>query len=71
MSIADRKGRTGLDLYQYNKLSDDSWSSPEKIDGPINSDENEISPFISADGTLFFASNCNTSMGGYDTLLTR
>ena len=66
MSIADRKGRSGLDLYQYNKLSDDSWSSPEKIDGPINSDENEISPFISADGTLFFASNCHTSMGGYD-----
>tara|TARA_B100000767_G_C19770897_1_gene539947 strand:- start:1351 stop:3459 length:2109 start_codon:yes stop_codon:yes gene_type:complete len=66
MSIADRKGRTGFDLYQYTKLSDGSWSNPELIQGPINSDRNEMSPFISADGTLFFASNRQTSMGGYD-----
>jgi len=66
MSISDRKGRTGFDLYQFTKLSDGSWSSPERIDGLINSDRNEVSPFISADGTLFFASNRQTSMGGYD-----
>jgi len=66
MSIADRKGRTGFDLYQYTKLSDGSWSKPEILEGPINSDRNEMSPFISADGTLFFASNRQTSMGGYD-----
>jgi len=66
MSIADRKGRSGFDLYQYTKLSDGSWSNPEIIEGPINSDRNEMSPFISADGTLFFASNRQTSMGGYD-----
>lgn len=66
MSVADRKGRTGFDLYQYTKLSDGSWSNPEIIEGPINSDRNEVSPFISADGTLFFASNRQTSMGGYD-----
>ena len=66
MSIADRKGRTGFDLYQYTKLSDGSWSNPEIIEGPINSERHEMSPFISADGTLFFASNRQTSMGGYD-----
>ena len=66
MSIADRKGRTGFDLYQYNLLSNGSWSLPERIEGPINSDGDEITPFISADGTLFFASNGQSSMGGYD-----
>jgi hypothetical protein len=66
MSVAERKGRTGFDLYQYTKLSDGSWSNPEIIEGSINSDRNEMSPFISADGTLFFASNRPESMGGYD-----
>jgi hypothetical protein len=66
MSVADRKRRTGFDLYQYTKLSDGSWSNPELIVGSINSDRNEMSPFISADGTLFFASNRPESMGGYD-----
>ena len=66
MSIADRKGRTGFDLYQYNLLSDGSWSLPERIEGPINSEGDEITPFISADGTLFFASNGQASMGGFD-----
>jgi len=66
MSVADRKKRTGFDLYQYTKLSDGSWSNPELIMGSINSDRNEMSPFISADETLFFASNRPESMGGYD-----
>ena len=66
MSVADRKKRTGFDLYQYTKLSDGSWSNPELIVGSINSDRNEMSPFISADETLFFASNRPESMGGYD-----
>jgi len=66
MSITDRKRRSGFDLYQYSKLSDGSWSSAEKIEGLINSDADEIAPFISADGTLFFASNGPSSMGGFD-----
>lgn len=66
MSIVDVRGKTGSDLYYYNKLADGSWSNPEKIKGGINSNKDEITPFISADGSLFFASNGHDGLGGFD-----
>ncbi|PCJ80479.1 MAG: hypothetical protein COA49_08385 [Bacteroidetes bacterium] len=69
MSIRDVKGNTGYDLYIFHKLSDNSWSEPQ-IMSEVNSDLDEITPFISADGTLFFSSNGLDGLGGFDCYKT-
>ena len=49
-----------------SQLIDGQWSKPKPLHN-INTDANEISPFLSIDGTtLFFASDRDNSMGGYD-----
>ena len=56
-----------LDIYVSNKLSNGEWSDPEKIKGPINSDQAEDSPYLSKDEkTMYFSSKGHNSSGGYD-----
>lgn len=54
----------GMDLYILEKSSG-SWSKPEKL--TINTNKNEISPFLSENGdTLYFSSNGLEGLGNYD-----
>lgn len=49
------------------RLINGTWTAPAPIKGPINSNYDEESPFLSHDGTtLYFSSNRAESMGGYD-----
>ncbi len=60
-------GLGGYDLYQSEKESDGSWGEAKALSGPINTEKNEDSPFLSYDGTkLYFASTGHEGMGGYD-----
>ena len=53
-------------LYRIIKLLD-SWSEPEELGSPVNSDYDELYPFLSIDGvTLYFSSNRPGGMGGFD-----
>jgi hypothetical protein len=55
-------GEGGFDIYS-SSLSAEGWSNPENLGATINSENNELLPFISNDGTFFFASeNKNTSI---------
>lgn len=54
------------DLYKIVKLLD-SWTDAEKLNGEINSDYNDLYPFILIDGvTLYFSSDRPGGMGGLD-----
>lgn len=66
--VSDRPGGLGgRDIYRCNLLPNGKWSEPFNLGAPINSQWDEDAPFISADGkTLFFSSNSNKSMGGFD-----
>lgn len=66
--VSDRKVGSlgGKDIYVTKKLGDGSWSKIENIGAPINSPYDEESPFITQDGTLYFSSKGQNSMGGYD-----
>ena len=58
------------DLFTAIKLLD-SWTEKQPI-SDLNSDANENYPFLLADGiTLYFASDGENSMGGYDIFITR
>lgn len=54
-----------------SQLIDGQWSKPKSLHN-VNTDANEMSPFLSIDGTtLFFASDRDNSMGGYDLFFSR
>lgn len=60
-----------LDIYTSYKLLDE-WSKPVSISKAINTSANENYPFLSLDGiTLYFASDGENSIGGYDIFITR
>jgi tetratricopeptide (TPR) repeat protein len=61
-----------IDLFTSNRLLD-GWSSPERLSGQVNTEiANENYPFLMLDGlTLFYASDGEGSIGGYDIFMTR
>ena len=49
-----------------------TFSNPVNLGAPINTEEDEFSPFIHADNkTLYFASNGHPGLGGYDIFISR
>ncbi len=49
-------GYGGMDLY-YSKYEGGNWSPPKNLGAKINGPSNELFPFVSAAGTLYFSSN--------------
>lgn len=71
--VSDRPGGLGgRDIYQCKKLPNGLWSLAQNLGAPINSENDEDSPYFHPDGkTLFFSSNGETSMGGFDIYFTK
>lgn len=65
---SDRKGGEGArDLWSMHKNEDGTWTKPANMGPSINTSEDEDAPFITLDGEyLYFASNGQFSMGGFD-----
>ncbi|MBN1116266.1 MAG: OmpA family protein [Bacteroidales bacterium] len=60
-------GIGGMDIYVSKLSAVGTWSDPENIGGQINTIYNEDTPFITEDDTkLYFSSQGNSNMGGYD-----
>ena len=58
-------GYGGSDLY-VSRFENNSWTKPENLGKAINSEGNELFPFIYKDSLLCFASNGWGGMGGLD-----
>jgi hypothetical protein len=64
---SDRPGGFGgKDIYRVTKLPDGEWGEAENMGETINTMYDEDAPFVSTDGSLYFASEGHTTMGGYD-----
>jgi outer membrane protein OmpA-like peptidoglycan-associated protein len=64
---SDRKGgQGGVDIWSSTRISGDEWSKPQPLGTTINTLCDEITPFINSNGTLIFASNGHSTVGGYD-----
>jgi outer membrane protein OmpA-like peptidoglycan-associated protein len=65
-------GMGGKDLW-YSTMNDrNQWTTPVNMGDKINTDGDEMSPFIHFDGkTLYFASDGITGLGGFDIFMTR
>ncbi len=70
--VSDRPGGFGSrDIYRVVKLPDGTWSEPINLGPKINGPMDEESPFIAVDNkTLYFSSNGNKSMGGFDVFVS-
>lgn len=65
--VSDMPGSIGeTDVYYCEKKSDGKWSEPTNLGKNINSHGKELFPYVSSDGTLYFASNGHPGMGGLD-----
>lgn len=58
-------GQGGMDLY-YVKKTGDTWSDPVNLGPEINSDKQEVFPYLHPGGKLFFSSNRTGTTGGLD-----
>lgn len=58
-------GKGGLDIYMMESVNG-TWSAPKNM-AMINTESNELAPYLSMDGkTLYFSSDSKESMGGLD-----
>ncbi len=62
-------GLGGMDLY-YSELEGGTWGTPVNLGPKVNTDKDEVFPFIHADGTLYFASDGHLGAGGLDIHFT-
>ncbi|MFD2522634.1 OmpA family protein [Emticicia soli] len=66
-----RRGGFGEKDLWMSELVNNVWSPAVNLGNTINTDKDDISPFIHANGhTLFFASEGHTGMGGFDLFMT-
>ena len=62
-----KDGKTGLDIYRTELLTDGRFATPVKLAGYINTDLDDDYPFMHPNGkTFYFSSKGHSSMGGYD-----
>jgi peptidoglycan-associated lipoprotein len=62
-------GLGGTDIYK-SVYEGKKWKKPENLGNEINTSGNEMFPFISDDGTLYFSSDSHENMGGLDVFST-
>lgn len=58
-------GFGGTDLWQVSR-DGNNWAEPENLGQDVNSKGNEMFPWLSEDGILYFASNGQGGIGGLD-----
>jgi len=64
-------GEGGKDIWfvTYSKRSK-TWGDPVNLGPTVNTDKDEVYPFILEDGTLYFSSNGHTGIGAMDIFYT-
>lgn len=58
-------GYGGMDLY-VSQLNDGQWTAPVNLGPVVNTEGNEIFPFMTTNNRLYFASNGHLGLGGLD-----
>lgn len=67
-SATDSVGR--LQIVESTLLTDGNWSEPTSLGENLSPDSDAVYPFMMSDGvTLYYASNGENSIGGYDIMV--
>lgn len=59
-------GSGGTDVYKAARTADGQWGKPENLGKAINTEGNEMFPFVTRTNQLYFASNGHAGLGGLD-----
>jgi outer membrane protein OmpA-like peptidoglycan-associated protein/tetratricopeptide (TPR) repeat protein len=62
-------GQGGTDIYKVS-YDNGKWGKPENLGAGINTDGNEMFPFMANNGTMLFSSDGHGGLGGLDILAT-
>jgi outer membrane protein OmpA-like peptidoglycan-associated protein len=62
-------GYGGTDLYKV-EMNGDEWGEPQNLGEKINTEGNEMFPFISYQGYLYFSSDGHAGLGGLDIFVS-
>ena len=72
MSVQADSTRGRRDLYVSFRVNDSTWSAPEDLPMPLNSAQDDITPFLAADAkTLYFSSGRPGGLGSNDIYVAR
>ena len=63
-------GQGGNDLWIVQRVARGQWSEPANLGPEVNTDGNEVFPYLHNDGTLYFSSDGHIGMGGLDIYKT-
>ena len=63
-------GYGGSDIYYVTRM-DSGWSDPVNMGSDINTEGDEMFPYISAEDVLYFASNGHLGLGGLDVFMVK
>ena len=71
--VSDRPGGYGgRDIYRIDRTEDGGWTAPKNLGPKVNTQYDEDGVFIAVDNqTLYFSSNGEKSMGGFDVFVTQ
>ena len=64
--VSDKPGGSGSSDIYYADRDGDTWKEPVNLGGKINTEGNEMFPFIDGKGRLYFASDGHQGLGGLD-----
>ena len=63
-------GVGGSDIYYVDLKSDGTYGDPQNLGNVVNTDKNEVFPFINNENVLFFSSNGHQGLGLLDIFAT-
>jgi outer membrane protein OmpA-like peptidoglycan-associated protein len=64
-------GIGGVDIYRVIRNTDGTWSKAENLGDKINTEGNEMFPFINESGLFFFSSDGRPGLGGLDVFVSQ
>ncbi|MFY0605195.1 MAG: OmpA family protein [Cyclobacteriaceae bacterium] len=72
LSMENKQGYGVDDLFVCELQSDGSWSAPKNLGNVVNTEFQEITPFLAADNkTMYFSSNGRRGAGSFDIYQTK
>lgn len=63
-------GYGGMDLYMVRFEGNNTWSKPVNLGAAVNTEGNEVFPFLQNDSTLYFSSNGHSGLGALDIYIS-
>ncbi len=64
-------GMGGTDIYRCTRDAKGNWSKPENLGDKVNTEGNELFPFIHESGLFFFSSDGRPGLGGLDIFVMK